>query len=156
MALARHPKHDQILAALARTPTWVVGMTIWAEARAEPIEGEVAVGCVIRNRLLRPQRFADTWEKVCFAKWQFSCWIPEGGVENYQMLMARCEAALAGRSPWPAQQLWIAEGIISGAIEDRVSGADHYFASWMKTWPAWAKGLTPTVVLGVHRFYKVP
>lgn len=149
-----HPRDAAIKAAL--TPAQVVGMTIWAEARAEPIEGEVAVGCVIRNRLLRPKRFAETWAGVCLAKWQFSCWIPQGGEKNYQMLMARCEASLGGVQPWPRQQLWIAEGIINGAIEDRVSGADHYFASWMKVWPAWAKGLEPVAVLGVHRFYRVP
>lgn len=149
-----HPRHAQILAALS--PLQVVAMTIWAEARAEPIEGEVAVGSVIRNRLLRPKRFADTWAGVCLAKWQFSCWIPQGGQANYQMLMAKCEAALGGVQPWPAQQLWVAEGILSGVLEDRVAKADHYYASWMPKPPAWAKGLTPTVVLGAHRFYRVP
>src|SRR6185503_1533672 len=99
--MPRHPNDAEIKAKL--TAAQVVAMTIWAEARAEPIEGEVAVGCVIRNRLLRPARFADTWAGVCLAKWQFSCWIPEGGEQNYRMLMARCEAALADVSPWPAQ-----------------------------------------------------
>lgn len=149
-----HPRDAAIKAAL--TAAQVVGMTIWAEARAEPIEGEVAVGCVIRNRLLRPKRFNDTWQEVCLDKWQFSCWIPQGGEANYRMLMARCEAAQEGTLPWPRQQMWIADGIISGAIEDRVSGGDHYYASWLSKPPAWAKGLTPVAVLGVHRFYKVP
>lgn len=149
-----HPRDAAIKAALSDSQ--VVAMTIWAEARAEPIEGEVAVGCVIRNRLLRPRRFADTWSGVCLAKWQFSCWIPQGGEKNYQLLMARCDAALAGSQPWPRQALWIADGIISGAIEDRVAGADHYYASWMTKPPAWANGLTPTAVIGAHRFYQVP
>lgn len=134
----------------------VVGMTIWAEARAEPIEGEIAVGCVIRNRVLRPQRFGDTWQKVCLAKWQFSCWIPAGGEANYRMLMARCDACLAGTLPWPAQALWVAEGIISGVIEDRVAKADHYYASWMPKPPLWAVGKTPVAIVGVHRFYQLP
>lgn len=131
-------------------------MTIWAEARAEPIEGEVAVGCVIRNRVLRPKRFGDTWQKVCLAKWQFSCWIPQGGEANYRMLMTRCEAALKGELPWPWQALWIAEGIISGAIEDRVAGADHYYANWMLKPPKWAEGVQPVAVVGVHRFFRLP
>lgn len=134
----------------------VVAMTIWAEARAEPIEGEIAVGCVIRNRLLRPARFADTWKGVCLAKWQFSCWIPQGGEANYRGLMARCEACLKGLLPWPAQDRWIAEGIISGAIEDRVAKANHYFASWMPKPPAWAAGVDPVAVIGTHRFYQLP
>jgi spore germination cell wall hydrolase CwlJ-like protein len=150
-----HPNDAKIKEALSHVQ--VVGMTIWAEARAEPIEGEIAVGCVIRNRLLRPKRFADTWAGVCLAKWQFSCWIPQGGEQNYRMLMAKCEAALAGTQPWPKQQLWIAAGIITGELEeDRVHGADHYYASWMSTPPKWSEGLTPTAIIGVHRFYKVP
>lgn len=147
-----HP-HDGLIKA-ALTDEQVVAMTIWAEARAEPIEGEVAVGCVIRNRLMKPRRFQDTWKGVCLAKWQFSCWIPQGGEANYRMLMARCESAMAGTATWPPQASWIAAGIISGAIEDRVSGATHYYASWMKTPPKWAIDVVPVAVLGVHRFYK--
>lgn len=149
-----HPRDAAIKSAL--TATQVVAMTIWAEARAEPIEGEIAVGCVIRNRVLRPQRFGDTWQKVCLAKWQFSCWIPQGGEANYRMLMARCEAALKGDLPWPAQADWIAQGIISGAIEDRVAHADHYYASWMPKPPKWAVGVEPVAVIGVHRFFQLP
>jgi len=150
-----YPNDAQIKAALS--PVQVVGMTIWAEARAEPIEGEIAIGCVIRNRLLRPKRFADTWAGVCLAKWQFSCWIPQGGEQNYRMLLARCEAGLSGAKPWPRQALWIADGLISGSIEeDRVNGADHYYASWMSAPPKWAAGLTPAAIVGVHRFYNVP
>lgn len=149
-----YPRDKEIKARLSASQ--VVAMTIWAEARAELIEGEVAVGCVIRNRVLRPQRFGDTWAKVCLAKWQFSCWIPQGGEANYRMLMARCEAALAGTRPWPAQALWISEGIISGVIEDRVARADHYYANWMPKPPPWATGQTPVAIVGVHRFYRLP
>lgn len=140
------------------TPHQLVAMTIWAEARAEPIEGEVAVGCIIRNRVLMPKRFDDTWAAVCLAKWQFSCWIPQGGAANYHMLMTRCDAALAGREPWPRQPLWIAEGIVSGAIEDRVGGATHYYSPAAMvprgSMPKWAVGVTPVAIIGAHRFYK--
>lgn len=147
-----HPRDAQIKAAMSDEQ--LVAMTIWAEARAELIEGQVAVGCVIRNRVLLPQRFGDTWRKVCLAKWQFSCWIPQGGEQNYQMLMARCDAALKGAQPWPGQASWIASGVISGAVSDRVSGATHYFASWLKPEPKWAVGVKPVAIIGVHRFYK--
>jgi spore germination cell wall hydrolase CwlJ-like protein len=152
MAGTLHPRDSLIKAAL--TPAQCVGMTVWAESRAEPIEGQVAVACVIRNRLLLPKRFDDTWKEVCLAKWQFSCWIPQGGEANYQMLMTRCDAAMRGQHTWPAQAMWIAEGIISNALLDRVSGATHYFASWMPKPPKWAEGIDPVAVIGVHRFYK--
>ena len=150
--MALHPADAAIKHQLS--PEQTVAMTIWAESRAEMIEGQVAVGCVIRNRLMLPERFDDTWKEVCLHKWQFSCWIPQGGEANYQLLMARCEAGLNGAKPWPAQALWIAQGIISGAVSDRVNGATHYFASWMKTPPKWSVGVNPVAIIGVHRFYK--
>ena len=55
-----------------------------------------------------------------------------------------------GRLFWPAQADWIAQGIISGAIEDRTGGATHYYAPRAMTpigrVPPWAKGLTPMKV----------
>lgn len=138
----------------ALSPEQTVAMTIWAEAGAELIEGQVAVGCVLRNRLLLPKRFNDTWKEVCLDKWQFSCWIPQGGEDNYRRLMTRCDAALKGVNPWPAQALWIAQGIIANSIQDRVAGATHYYASWMKKPPTWSVGVEPVTVIGVHRFYK--
>lgn len=152
MAKALYPHDDVIKAALSAEQ--VVAMTIWAEARAEMIEGQVAVGCVIRNRVLKPKQFGDTWKHVCLARWQFSCWIPEGGEANYRMLMARCDASLAGEKPWPSQVMWIANGIISGAAADRVAEATHYFASWMPTPPKWSVGVEPVAVIGTHRFYR--
>jgi N-acetylmuramoyl-L-alanine amidase len=148
-----HPKDALIKSGL--TPEQVVAMTIWAESRAEPIEGQVAVGCVIRNRVLKPgPQFGDTWKTVCLKRWQFSCWIPEGGEQNYQMLMARCELAQRGKAPWPAQALWIAQGIIAGVVADRVNGATHYYASWLVPPPKWARGVDPVAIIGTHRFYK--
>jgi spore germination cell wall hydrolase CwlJ-like protein len=147
--------HDAAIKA-ALSPLQVVAMTVWAEARAEPIEGQVAVAAVIRNRLLRPRRFAATWEGVCLAPWQFSCWIPEGGDANYRALMARCAAAQAGTQPWPAQAIWVAQGIISGVLEARVARADHYYATWMPKPPTWARGLASSAEIGAHRFYRVP
>lgn len=148
MTLPLYPRDPDIKAAL--TPVQTVAMTIWAEARAEPIEGQIAVGCVIRNRVLHPLRFGADWKTVCLAKWQFSCWIPQGGEANYRMLMAKCEA-----KQWPRQQMWLAAGLISGELEeDRALGATHYYASWMPVPPSWALGLNPTTIINHHRFYK--
>jgi N-acetylmuramoyl-L-alanine amidase len=155
--MAKHPRHDTILANLNEVQA--VAMTIWAEARAEAIEGEVAVGCVIRNRLLRPQRFADTWKGIVHARtakqgYQFSCWGPWGGAmeeKNYFTLLQLCEDAMAGKRTWPPQQLWVAQGIVSGVIEDNTTRADHYYATYIKE-PVWWKGIQDTVTYGVHRF----
>jgi cell wall hydrolase len=150
--LPLYPDDAQIKALL--TPTQVVAMTIRGEAAAEVVEGQIAIGCVIRNRLLHPERFGGSWSEVCLRKWQFSCWIPEGGQANYRSLLAACEQAQLGLKPWPEQCLWIAEGIITGRAADRVVGATHYYADWMAVPPKWAEGQTPCATIGVHRFYR--
>lgn len=64
-----HDHHDVVT--LART--------LWGEARGEPIEGQVAVAWVIRNRA-DGARFAGQLlgregavAHVCLTLWQFSC-----------------------------------------------------------------------------------
>ena len=131
-----------------------VAMTIWAEARAESVQGQIAVGCVIRNRLLRPRRFADTFKGVCHQKAQFSCWAPADGEKNYERLVSFCTAALEKTREWPAQQMWIAEGIIDGRCGDNTNRADHYHADYVS--PTWAKGQISLVKYGVHIFYQLP
>jgi hypothetical protein len=53
------------------SPVEAMALTIWAEARGESHEGQLAVGYVILNR-------ARLWRKsikeVCYAKNQFSCY----------------------------------------------------------------------------------
>ena len=48
-------------------------VTLFGEARGEPVEGLIAVGSVIRNRV-KAARFGSTYRAVCLARWQFSCW----------------------------------------------------------------------------------
>lgn len=136
----------------ALTPAQVVAMTIWGESRDQQIEGQVAVGCVIRNRVLRPQRFSDDWKGVCLARRQFSCWLPLDGPSNYMAVMRRVADSLAGHTPWPQQALWIAEGVIGGHITDRTGGATHYYVTVTKT-PKWALNLKPCAVIGAHSFF---
>ena len=49
----------------------VVAITILAEARGEGDKGMGAVAAVIAQRAIDRKQ---TWQKVCLAKWQFSCW----------------------------------------------------------------------------------
>jgi N-acetylmuramoyl-L-alanine amidase len=139
------------------TDEQALAMTIWAEARNELIEGQVAVACVIRNRLLQPRRFGQTWKDVCLAPKQFSCW-NAGTDKNHVDLINKTIACLKSEEPWPAQQLWIAEGAVAGAINDRTGGATHYYSpSGMvpkNRVPNWAVGKTPTVIIQRHIFFK--
>lgn len=118
----------------------VVALTMWGEARGDwregnsSVEERIAVGCVIRNRLSAWKRFnavEDTYKAICLAPKQFSCWIPEGGVENYTAVMAFARKIAEGL-PWSndvlKECLFLADGIVSGQLLDRTSGATMYYA----------------------------
>jgi N-acetylmuramoyl-L-alanine amidase len=141
----------------------VVGLTIWAEARQEPLTGRVAVGCIIRNRVRAQQRrFGLTYREVCLKPWQFSCWLPQGGESNHRALLEQAKM-LATTNATPAMPLrnalWIAQGVMNDTVEDIVKGATHYYSpDAMKPKgrvPDWAHPpAVLTAVIHRHRFYK--
>lgn len=138
-----------------------LALTIFGEARGEPIEGKVFVGSVIRNRVKRPKRYGDTYARVCLARAQFSCWWQAGGKANFDLVMAKArlvvDADHVDRASTPSDAAleecrWVASGILSGALGDRALGATHYItrALWRSAPPEWAKGQTPSVEVGSH------
>ena len=50
----------------------VVAQTVLLEAAGEPMNGKLAVAFVIVNRMKKRKQTAF---EVCWAKWQFSCWL---------------------------------------------------------------------------------
>ncbi|HJN44307.1 MAG TPA: cell wall hydrolase [Vicinamibacterales bacterium] len=72
----------------ALTGRHAVAPTIWGEARGERIEGLISVGCVVRNRVRHPRRWSRDWRRVCHQRWQFSCWLLQGGEANYRAVMS--------------------------------------------------------------------
>ena len=141
----------------------VVSLTIWAEARSEPIEGQIAVGCVIRNRL---PRYGGDYKAVCFAPKQFSCWNDTDDI-NHVQLLDYAQRFLTGHGVHATggdlalrQCQWVAEGVTRHLLKDNTGGANHYYSpSGMVPKgrvPSWAKGKGPTAVIGRHRFYRLP
>ena len=59
------------------TDEQALAVTIWGEARGEPIEGKIGVAMVMRNRLIAQYRGARTDVDVCTAHAQFSAWTDE-------------------------------------------------------------------------------
>lgn len=144
------------------TDRLAVALTIFGEARAEPLVGQVAVGCVIRNRLARPQRFGASWKLVCLRKLQFSCWFEVGGAANYAAVMAQAERLVCGFEPAPksaiAHCLWVADGVMQHGTPDVTKGADHYLTATLlrDKAPGWT--LPParqTATVGAHVFFQV-
>jgi spore germination cell wall hydrolase CwlJ-like protein len=137
----------------------VLACCIWGEARNQPVQGQIAVGAVVRNRILRSLLHAAepaSWKDVILKPWQFSCF--NEGHPNLPKVQ-RAGVALMTMNP-PAdlkQALWIADGIISGAAQDVTKGATHYLTRklLMEKPPAWAKDQPILVTIADHVFLAV-
>jgi spore germination cell wall hydrolase CwlJ-like protein len=134
----------------------VLALTIYGEARGEPVEGQIAVACVVRNRL--KAKAGARWRDICLAPAQFSCFNADD--PNYA-LMERAANVLMTQSPPPelAQAEWIADGIISGACyQDPTNGANHYLTEslFLSHPPSWAINQPVRASVGRHIFLDVP
>lgn len=147
---------------VALTDRQVLAVTLYGEARGEPIEGKVAVGCVIRNRVKDPvSRFGTGYRSVCLAPYQFSCWIPAGGAANCAATHQAARILLAagvGRVPNAdlREALWIADGLTSGDCRDTVKGATHYLTRdlFEHNPPRWVALMRVMAAVGAHVFLK--
>lgn len=132
----------------------ILSLTIYGEARNQPVEGKIAVGNVCRNRL-KTNRWGTSYERVCLAPMQFSCWTPQGGLSNYTQLKALSEQIMNGTPPTDpilAECYWIAGGIQSGSARDNVDGATFYYVTASAV-PTWALGHVPVAEIGAHSFF---
>ncbi len=150
---------EQLRAAL--TERDALTCTLLGEAGGEPIDGQIAVGCVIRNRAASTT--VHWWGKgikgVCLAPAQFSCWWERA--QNTDRVYATAEALLARHpvGPLVAELQWIAEGIIGGVIRDHVAAADHYMTTelFRRHPPVWAQPgrVAPVAIVGHHTFFRL-
>jgi N-acetylmuramoyl-L-alanine amidase len=130
----------------------IVACTLYGEARSEPTEGILAVACVIRNRVTtdygndeKPDWWGEGYRGVCLKKWQFSCWLPEGGEANHARLAKLVAALKAGTVTDERYKecAWIATGVVNNWVRDVTHGADHYHAVSMQPRPTWALNRVP-------------
>lgn len=127
--------------------------TLWGECRGEPQEGQIAVAWVIRNRAER-KRFAGPLaglegavERVCKAKWQFSCWWDQQAAHLKALPAERLKA-----------QADLVRGVLGGITPDPTNGADHYHTiarpGYADVWPPnWAPTMAEVARFGGHVFY---
>lgn len=133
----------------------VVAKTVWAESRGEGVTGMLCVAHVIKNRL-EDKRWGDTYEKVCKAPYQFSCWLKSD--PGYMRLVSW---------DWNSKEaskvlaLGIASMVLHGFSKDPTNGANHYHTTMRPPWlpkavwpPKWAASMGPATVVGSHSFYR--
>ena len=141
------------------TAAEVIGLTIVGEARGEPIEGQVAVGSIIRNRLHDNPGKYHSYSEVCLEPLQFSCWNELDS--NYSLLFDLADQLLAGKEftdPILRQCLWVAQGIIDWSILDNTKGSKNYltYDLWKNNRPSWAKTpLRDPIKIGNQVFFSV-
>ncbi|MDD4238386.1 MAG: cell wall hydrolase [Desulfotomaculaceae bacterium] len=116
---------------LSREEFHLLARLIHAEARGEPLEGQVAVGAVVFNRLNDP-RFPKTITGVIYENYQFTP-VLDGTIElspNAQALFA-AELALNGLDP---------------------TNGSKFFYNPDKSESRWLDGLPSLVKIGQHIF----
>lgn len=149
---------DQLRAAIS--PQTAVVCTLLGEASNEPIEGQVAVACVIRNRALHPRWWGRDWKGVCLQKGQFSCWWE--ATANTERVYALANALFTGQAATGSrstvgQLQWIAAGVMDDVLLDVSGGADHYLTTDLlrRNPPAWAIGKRRVREVGAHSFFRL-
>ena len=123
---------------------YLLALCIWREARGEPMEGKVAVACVIANRAARPRWWGKSIEDVILKPKQFSSF--------------NADDANSVAFPRPEDKSWLAcveaaVKVLRGETADVTGGADHYKTIASK--PAWAADKLPVVVIGNHEFFRL-
>lgn len=140
-----------------------VTIVLYGEGRSEPLNGLVAVGCAIRNRVKtdlgndgKPDWWGEGYSEVVLKKQQFSCLFPAGGEKNYKRVLQFAERLVSGQAitdPKERQCIWVAHGVIGDYVLDITKNSTHYHVATQAPRPKWARGLSPVIQCGGHSYY---
>lgn len=126
-------------------------LTLHGECRGEPYFGQVAVGCVIRNRVM-DDRWPNSYKEVCLQPKQFSFW-------NQTLPLSHLQAILGLEATKTLRCL--AMSLVTWMIPDVTHGANHYINAFARpSEPKWAQNtktitLWPGEIVGQHAFYRL-
>ena len=127
-------------------PNVLAAVTIWQEARGEPIEGKIAVAQVIRNRMNRKFHSDGTVAGTVLKPYQFSGWNTQ---DSNRVLAALVDtdddSYVECVSAWD----------MSGYQLTPLFPAVLYHSKHMDKYPSWTKSprVTQIAVIGNHIFY---
>lgn len=122
--------------------------TIWGEARSEDIDGMIAVGFVIQNRL-----DAGDAETLCDVVHQ-----KRGRVCQFDFYCQRQPALTRKEMVFLAATRYVAESIVTGVLHDPTKGARWYFKGSTPLWlvPFIKTGeMVSAGQIGAHVFIKI-
>lgn len=128
----------------------ILAITIYGEARGEPLLGKIAVGHVINNRM-NDKRWPNTIVDVCLQPKQFSCWNEND--PNYPTLVRKLWQLKSMDQTYTWKEcLFAAVGVLRDYLKDNTDGANHYHTASIH--PSWADKMAKTVEIGHHIFYR--
>ena len=123
-----------------------LAQAIYYEARSESRVGQLAVADVVLNRVSSPV-YPDT---ICEVVYQ--------GSERRTgcQFSFTCDGSMKARlneRKWRDSEM-LAGAVLAGIRKPVSRNATHYHADYVS--PPWADTLTPTAVIGTHKFYRFP
>jgi cell wall hydrolase len=129
-----------------------IALTLYGEARGEGTRGRIAVACVLRNRL-RSGKWGGTYEGVCLARKQFSCW--NATDPNSRRLLDELKRVQAGD---PIDRTLrecyaLADVLLNEDVIRQVGQAMHYYADSIAP-PKWAATGELVASVGHHKFFE--
>ena len=130
--------------------TWafdVGARTLCQEVRGEPLDGQIAVAWVLKNRLASG-KWGSSLASVCLWRGQFSGWyVPSDPNFAYACSLPDTDATLSHMQS-------LLQTVMDGT-NDPTGGATHYYnpAGVVQT-PAWVAGATPCGKFGHQLFFK--
>lgn len=129
----------------------LLALCVWGESRGEPVEGQIAVACVVRNRVIRT---AHDWKAVILAPWQFSCFNEDD--PNFLRIVRAANILLVGMKDAPLKQaVWVADGVLANQVIDNTRGSQNYLTTALlqsERAPTWAVNRPILAVVGGHSF----
>lgn len=131
-------------------------LTAYGESRGEPVEGQIAVMNVIKNRVKPGTNYVNVISKPQ----QFSCWNDDDPNLPILVELGEQNTFFAKSSSLIIDQIkFLANGIITNQLLDNTKGSTHYLVTALfnsTICPSWAKGRTPRVIIGNQTFLCVP
>ncbi len=124
------------------TDLQILILTIIGESRGEPIEGQVAVGSVIRNRLHSNPNKYKNYSDVCLEPKQFSCWNDNDPNKKYLLgLGEKMKNNIPLTDPHLQQCVLVGNGIYNWQILDNTRGSEYYMTKkiFNDSRPMWAR-----------------
>jgi spore germination cell wall hydrolase CwlJ-like protein len=122
------------------------------EAGGESFLGKLAVGCVIRERVV-DKRWPVTWPGVILQPKQFSCFNNIALDSDLEDAFVQRAIAMQWKSIFWRECQLVAFGIINNYVRDVTGGANHYHTEDVH--PRWADTGKCVFREGRHLFYRL-